>query len=350
MKNYSRILIVRTDRIGDVILTTPAITALRKAYPRAHITILVNPATRDLVQGNPNLDEVLVDDRKGCHKGLWGFLSLIRLVRKNKFEVVFNFHTKKRTNLLCFLSGIPQRVGYKNWHQNKMFGFLLNVQVADDRRWGIKSEAQYCLDILKPIGVYNDNLELFVPLQNTAEEWADDYFQKSQIALGKKIIAVHPGASCPTKKWPGHRFSELINKLIQRYACQVILIGGQETIAISKEICAFSPSGILDMTGKTSLAQLASLLKRCHLLVSNDSGPVHLAAALGTPVVSIFTRNQPGINPERWRPVGLRSRFVAPRNQEPMDFAKGEVKDPEFLEQIQTKEVLEAIDSLFKLC
>ena len=117
--NYRNILIVRTDRIGDVVLTTPAIEALRKAFPQARISILVTPVTRELVEGNPYLDEVLIDDRKGRHGGVFGFFNLVKTLRKRQFDLAIILHTKKRTNSLCFLAGIPHRVGYKN---NK-FGF-----------------------------------------------------------------------------------------------------------------------------------------------------------------------------------------------------------------------------------
>ena len=111
INSYKNILIVRTDRIGDVVLTTPAIMALRRHYPNAKISILVTPQTRELVDGNSCIDEVIIDDRKGEHKG-YGFFKLIGLLRQKRFDVAVNYHTKKRTNLACFLAGIPIRIGY----------------------------------------------------------------------------------------------------------------------------------------------------------------------------------------------------------------------------------------------
>ena len=107
---------------------------------------------------------------------------------------------------------------------------------------------------------------------------------------------------------------------------------------------------IVDLTGQTSVSQLVSVFKRCHFVISNDSGPVHLAAGVNTPVVSIFTRNQPGINPERWRPLGDKSIFVAPDVNDEISFIKGQVEDSEYLDVIQVKDVLDAVDSVFKLC
>lgn len=343
---FNRILIIRTDRIGDVILTTPVIRTLRQTYPEAYIAILISPATRDLVQGNPHLDEILMDDRLGRHKGPAGFWRLIRGIREKKFDIVFNFHTKKRTNLLCFLAGIPQRVGYRN----EKFGFLLNRPVFDERPFGKKHEAQYCLDLLKAVGIDIDKskLEFDIPLQPQAEEWADRLFKSMNLDHVSPIIAINPGASCPTRIWPVHRFVELIQKL-KKYSGKIILVGGPDTAGISRRINSLAGNPATDLSGKTSLAQLTSVLKRCDLMVSNDTGPVHIAAALGIPVVSIFTRNQPGINPERWRPLGAKSVFIVTSCKEPMDFSKSRVQDPKFLEIIQAQEVLEAIDSIFKL-
>ncbi len=328
-KEFKNILIVRTDRIGDVVLTTPAIKALREAYPTAKISILVNPATKDLVEGNVYLNEVLVDDREHEHKGK-GFLKLARLLRQKRFDLAIIFHTKRRTNLLCFLAGIPRRVGYKN---NK-FGFLLTDPIEDKRHLGEKHEAEYCLDVLKHLGIKADSLEILVPIQRKAEEWLKEFEQAHQIKAADQIMAVHAGASDPSKRWPETRFVETIDILMKCYPLKVVLIGADNIKEISQKISSSVSLPILDMTGKTTVGQLAVLLKRCSLLISNDSGPVHVAAGVGTPVISIFTRNQPGINPERWRPLGDKVKIVAVPSQD---------KDG-------VSAVLEAVDGLLKLC
>lgn len=343
---HKRILIVRTDRIGDVILTTPAVKALRRAYPRAFISILVSPLTQDLVKGNPDVDEVMVDDRTGRHRGPAGYGRLVSMIRSRHFDLAVNFHTKKRTNLLCFLAGIPTRVGYRD----KKFGFLLTRPVTDTRPQGVRHEARYCLDVLNAVGIEEERMEIFVPLQREAEDWAEALVAEHHLDSARTLLAIHPGASCPTKRWPARRFVEVIEALRRKGPCSVILVGAEDNRSIAREVLVGLSHPAVDLTGKTTVAQLASLFKRCHLVVSNDSGPVHIAAAVGTPVVSIFTRNQPGINPERWRPLGERSRYVAPRHQEAMDFAKGVVNDPKYLDAVSSQEVLEAIDSVFKLC
>jgi lipopolysaccharide heptosyltransferase II len=346
MQNYKNILIVRTDRIGDVVLTTPAIRALRKAYPQARITILVSPLTKNLVDGNPDINEVLVDNRNKENNGPLGFLRLIRLIKSKDFDLAINFHTKKRTNLLCFLARIPSRLGY----YNKKFGFLLTEKIFDVRHLGEKHEAQYCMDVLKSLDIYSDAVEVFVPVHEEEEKWAETFFSEQNLTLDPLVVAVHPGASCPTKKWPAKRFVELIHAMNDKYACSIILVGSNDNSITADEIINLSDMPIIDLTGKTSVGQLASLFKRCHMLISNDSGPVHIADAAGTPVISIFTRNQPGINHERWRPLGEKSRVVSVPENRDISFAKGEVKDSQYLDIIEVSDVLEAVDAVFKLC
>ncbi len=334
--------------MGDVVLTTPAIKVLREAYPKAKISILVSPATRDLVDGNICLDEVLIDDRNGKHKNLGGFIALIKMLHHRQFDCALIFHTKKRTNVTCFLAGIPVRIGYKN---NK-FGFLLNRPIEDVRHRGEKHEAQYCLDILKEIGVTSDRCDIDLPVKESALRWVDQLCLEHGITSTDRLVAIHPGASDPAKRWPENRFIDFVNRLIEIHKVKVIVVGASNVIDIARTIISSAKVEIIDVTGKTTIGQLAALLMRCDLLVSNDSGPVHVAAGVGTPVVSIFTRHQPGINPERWGPIGEQARVVSvvPSQSSGFSFKKAQKPGSEYLELIPTEAVLEAVDSLFKLC
>jgi heptosyltransferase-2 len=303
---FNNILIVRTDRIGDVVLTTPAIKALRQAYPAARISILVTPTTFDLVDGNPYVDEILVDDRDRRHKGLFGFLRLYRELRLKEFDLAIIFHTKRRYNLACSFAGIPCRLGYKN---NK-FGFLLTHPLKDLRVLGEKHEAEYCVDLLKTIGIADDDLDIFVPSQKQAEEWMSQWMQENNVK-SNEFIAIHPGASDPTKCWPAAHFASLMDRLAERYTLKIVLIGSGQIMPVAAQILQQThQSGFLNLTGKTSMAQMVSLLRRSRLLISNDSGPVHVAAGVGASVISLFLRNQPGINAERWKPLGPKSHLL----------------------------------------
>lgn len=340
------ILVIRTDRIGDVVLTTPALRALRQHFSKARISMLIVPSTLDLIQGNPDLDEILIDDRLGEHAGWKGFWKLVRDIRVKNFDLVINFHTKKRTNLLSFLAHIPRRVGF----DNKKFGFFLTDKIKDVRPKGQRHEAQYCLDLLKVLGVSSSVLTTFIPVREDMELWAEKFFNELQAKNPSlKCVALHFGSSCPTKQWPVRYFADVVREIHKRRNVFFVVIGTHDQHDMLTDLQSqLQPScRIHDLLGRTSLAGTVSILKRCDLLVSNDSGPVHIAAAFDTPVVSIFTRNQPGINPERWHPLGAHSRYAAPPLDLKSDFSKGQIESHEFLYQVTPQQVLHLVDALF---
>jgi len=344
--DFKNILVVRTDRIGDVVVTIPALRALKKAFPRARLTVLVAPATRELLEGNPVVDEVIVYNRKGTCWGTAGFLRMVGQLRQRRFDLAINYHTKRRTNLLCFFSRIPRRVGYCN----EKWGIVLTDRVPDDRPQGKKHEAQYCLDLLRPLGVEASTLETFMPVDKKHEDWARALCRHLSLDLMRPIIAIHPGASCSTKKWPARFFTQVVNQLQEKYHAQVILVGAADSRPEAQTILNEAHGRVFDLTGQTSLGQFVSLMRRCTMLISNDSGPVHLADAVGIGVVAIFTRNQPGINPERWRPLGPRATYVAPPVDLEPCFAKGKVLDPIYLEKVTVGQVMASVDAIYKLC
>lgn len=285
--------------MGDVVLTIPAIRALDQAFPSARISLWVDRSTKDLVEGLPFIDEVILEEMAA---GLPGYFRHVVALKRKKFDLAVIYHTKRRTNMACFLAGIPHRLGYKN---NK-FGFLLTQPIVDERHLGTKHEAEYCMDLLKSIGVKGGGLELQVALHEDAEAWAERFFIDHKLA-GSPVIAIHPSASCPTRFWPVDSYADLASRIIRQYKAPVIIVGKKNVQPAAGKIMARAGSGVIDLTGQTSLSQLTSILKRCRMLISNDSGPVHVGAAVGIPVISLFLRSQPGINPQRWRPLGRNS-------------------------------------------
>jgi len=344
--NFKNILIVRTDRIGDVVLTTPSIKALRQTFPEAKISILLTPLTKVLLENNPDLDEVILDDRQRDRWGVFGFWRLVGDLRQRSFDCAIVYHTKRRTNLACYLAGIPYRVGYKN----KKYGFLLNHPVEDDRHLGKEHEAQYCLNVLKSFQIDGNINDLSVSINEDATVYIDDLLKSNNIQRNETLITIHPGASDLAKMWPKENFAELIQAMIKKKVCRFVILGVKELAPIGDFLRKEVGDKVLDLTGLTDLAQLTALLHRTNLLISNDSGPVHIAAALQIPVVSLFTRNQPGINPERWKPLGEKSRYVAVLPENKNLFKKAQNYDPQTMEPLKLQEVLEAVDSIFKLC
>lgn len=302
-KEFKRILIVRTDRIGDVLLSTPVIKALREAYPKSYIAVMANPNTKEILDGNPYLNEIIILDKQKEHKGLIGSLRLMSSLRKRKFDLALILHGTKRVHVLALLSGIKERVGY-----NRKWGFLLTKKIPDIKPLGLKHELEYCLDLVRILGIEPKDKRTFFPINSIAENKIEQLF-KEKIKAGFPVVCLHPGASCPSKRWLKERFAEVAKKLISEFNANIIIVGGKdENLNISNELDRLiNEEHVLNLSGNLTIPELGSVLKRCDLFISNDSGPVHIAASVGIPVISIFGRSQAGLSPKRWRPVSENS-------------------------------------------
>ena len=292
-----RILITRTDRIGDVVLSTPVIYNLRQAFPKAHIAFICRPYTRQILEGNPYLDEVIIYDKYGKERSFLNSWRFARKIAKKKFGLALILHPTNRMHLVTFLAGIPKRVGW-----DRKLGFLLTKRLKHTKQEGKKHESEYTLDVLTALNIKISSKETYFPIKPEA-------MARVEQALGgdDKIILVHPSASCPSKRWPQENFSELVKILKQRSKLGIAVITSADQKKFGQKI--IDENQILDLRGVFDLAEVGALLKRCALFISNDSGPVHIAAALGVPVISIFGRKDPGLSPLRWMPLGKDAYF-----------------------------------------
>jgi len=294
-----KILIVRMDRIGDVVLSTPAIKSVRDAYPDSHITVLVRPYARDIVEGNPYINEVLTYDKHRSEKNLWGNIKFILNLRKKKFDLAIILHPKNSAHLLSFLAGIPKRVGY-----DKKLGTLLTTKIPHTKQFGLKHEIDYTLDVLRYIGIKPNDRSLYVPLNKSSEEKIADIFNKNGISEDDVVVTIHPGASCRSRRWNLRSFTKVADALANKYGVKIVIIAGPEDKIFGDEVAQRMTVKPLNLSAKTAVSDFISILKRSKLFISNDSGPVHIACAVGTPTISIFGRNDRGLSPMRWGPVG----------------------------------------------
>ncbi len=294
-----RILMIRTDRIGDVVLSTPAIKALRDAYPQSHIAFMVRPYARDIVEGNPYLDEVIMYDKYGAQRGFLSAILFGLRLRKKKFDTAIILHPTNRAHILAFVAGIPNRIGF-----GRKLPFLLTRALNDKKFLGQKHELEYTLEILKNIGIEAHDKTLYVPVKDDSRRSVSLKLAEKGAGDSDLLIGVHPGASCPSKRWPLERFAALIDRLKTDYSARIVLISAPEEANCVAELKKIIKSEVIDLSGQTPIRELTALLKRCALFISNDSGPVHIATAVGTPSVVIFGRKQPGLSPKRWGPTG----------------------------------------------
>lgn len=295
-----RILIARLDRLGDVVLSTPVIRHMRKLFPDAYIAFMVRPENKDVVANNPDLNEVILYDKNGNEKSFLGSVFFaLNVLRKREFDIAIALHPTNRTHLAFFLAGIPKRIGY-----DKKMGALLTIRVPHSKQEGAIHEAEYNFTLLKEAGfdVAGADIRPYIVTGKEEKSYAD--YLEGMAGIGKNKIVLHAGASCPSKRWPAERFARAADILAEKYGSDIVIVGGKDAEKFSKDVISSMKKKAYDLTGRLSIGVLAEILSRARLFVSNDSGPVHVAVAVGTPVIAIFGRKNPGLSPKRWGPLG----------------------------------------------
>ncbi len=187
---------------------------------------------------------------------------------------------------------------------------MLTDRIKHTKQLGEKHELEYALDLVRYLGFEPEDKTLFMPIKPESEAWAEELFKQEGIKKADRILAIHPAASCPSKVWPNERFADVADRLIEKFGFKVLVIAGPKDLALSGDVIKHMHHPAANLSGKASVSQLASILKRCNLFISNDSGPVHIAASVGVPVISIFGRNQKGLSPKRWGPTGKKDKVL----------------------------------------
>jgi ADP-heptose:LPS heptosyltransferase len=202
--------------------------------------------------------------------------------------------------------------------------------------------------LVRYLGIEPKDKSPFMPIKPEAENWVADIFRQQGIREIDKLLAIHPGASCPSKIWPNVRFTEVADRLIEKYGFKVLLVCGPKDITLAQQVIKNMHHPAVNLAGRTSVSQLASVFKRCCLFISNDSGPVHIASAVGTPVISIFGRSQKGLSPTRWGPLGLKDKVLHKEVGCIECLAHNCTKQFACLKAITVDDVLNAADAILK--
>lgn len=336
-----KIIIARLDRIGDVVLSTPVIKALRDAYPDSHIAMMVRPYAREIVEGNPYLNEVIIYDKDRDHKGIAGNYKFIQELREKKFDIAIILHPTNRTHLILKLAGIPERIGY-----DKKAGFLLTKRIPHTKQFGMKHEIDYTLGILRYIGIEPSSRSLYMPINALCERKIEGIFKENRVKDSEIIIAISPGASCASKCWGVEKFADVANGLVERYGARIIIMAGNVDKHFGDRLASLITAGCINLSGKTGIGDIASLLRRARLFISNDSGPVHIGCAVGTPVIAIFGRSDRGLSPERWGPSGKRDQALHKSAGCYVCYAHNCKVGFKCLDSISAEEVLEAAEKI----
>jgi heptosyltransferase-2 len=289
-----KLLIRATNWVGDAIMALPALQAVRKRFPQAEIAILALPYVADIYRGQGVADELIGYDRQGQHAGIQGKEQLAAELKAKNFAAALLLQNAFDAAWIAWRAGIPERIGY----DRDARGLLLTNAIRVPRAGEIPAhETFYYLELVKRAGWIDalpDVSEISLLVTDQQSLRAEEKLQSFGARRGAVRVAVGAGASYGSAKcWPPERFAVAINRLLSERKAEIILFGTPAEAAVSAAIQAGLDQTALDLTGKTEIAELPALLSRCTVFLGNDSGAMHVAAAMGLPVVAVFGPTDP---------------------------------------------------------
>ncbi len=287
-----KILILRPDGIGDLLNSTPAIALLRRCYPDAHIAVLVRPLNAEILIGNPDINEIIIYDKTGLHKKFKERLQFFYQLRQTRYDVAIVMYTAWWCNWTAYISGAKVRVG----RYQKRFKRTLTHPYKRTYPKGTVHEIERNLDLARMIcdsamdeDIENKTCSANLVLNLSAEErqWARDNLNRMGITENDFLVCIHPGGSSFDKLWPEVSYAQIADRLIEQKGAKILLIHGPSESALAHNIQQFMTNNFI-IYAPESLRQLSAMAERCHLFLCNDSGPMHIATALGVSTVAIF--------------------------------------------------------------
>jgi len=286
------IVIMRSGGIGDVLMSTPLVKSVRQKYPRAKITYLVGEYSADAIKSNPNIDRVMTyKDEIIFRQNKSEVNKLIQRIKKEKFDLTFVLDKAWQWNLLAYFAKIPFRIGF----DRKGEGFANNISIPFD---GTKYELEYYRELAKAAEIEDIPREMQFYVNSADRRKADEVWKNNKLSKNKTIVLIpggakNPGQELPQKRWPPHHYGRLADELIAR-KYQVAILGAKDDQEICKAaIRNMKRKTTVNLCGKLNLAQSAAFMQDARLVITHDSGPMHLAAAMRVPLVAIFGPTDP---------------------------------------------------------
>jgi len=304
-----KILITRTDRIGDVVLSTPVFKSLKNSFPSISISVLVRPYTKDIVTNNPNIDEVIIYDPEGEHRTIRGLLKLAKEIREKGFDTALILFLNFKVGLLTYLSGIPRRIG----PAAKLAQIFLTDRIKQHRSKVDKHETDYNLELTEILGVKPiRQSEIYIPDEITKKVnvfFSELLTHNSQLIT--PIVGIHPGSGGSARNWKSERYAELANKIIGKTGAAVFVTGGPGEEELLDRIISSIKGKAVKYISYDGIKELAGVIKKFNIMVGPSTGPIHIATAVGTPVVSIYCPIFV-CQPKRWGPIGEKDIVLMP--------------------------------------
>jgi heptosyltransferase-2 len=336
-----RILIRSPNWVGDAVMSLPAVSSVCGKVPDAEVVILAKPWVGDLFRDHPRIRKVILYRSPGVHEGVWGRWRLSRELKQGRFDLVLLLPNSLESALISFLAGIPRRAGYNTDGR----GIFLTHRVPVNGRVKREHQVEYYLHLVRSLGI--ETVERIPSLQVSQGRKAEaEGILKSVSGGSGPFVGISPGAQYGSaKEWFPEKFGELALRISAVIGARLLILGSAGDRAAASRIGEIAGSTVIDLTGKTTLAQALALISRCRVFVTNDSGLMHAASALAVPLVAIFGST----DPRRTGPLGRHSRVV----YRPLPCApclKTECpRNRECMEAITVEEVFQEVKELWEL-
>jgi heptosyltransferase I len=331
------IVVARTDKIGDLLLSLPSFQALKISFPEARVTALVSPYAKEIVQDHPAIDAVeLLEPGEGPFR-------LAGRLKELQADTFVALYPRASQALAAWLAGIPVRVGTAfRWYSP-----FFNRKVKVHRSACDRHEVEYNLDLVKALGAAPTDIKIEFPLTEAERSFARDLLREKGIAPGTPYVAVHPGHKGSALNWKPEKYGEVMAHLSQKGSRVVVSAGPDETALISRATAYLHPLAVdqkpVLLIGVCTLRQLAAVYEGADCFLSGSTGTMHLAAAVGTPTVSLFCPI-PETTPVRWGPWGNDSTVLMPRDLKCPDCQVGSCRKHDPMDAITVAEVLQAME------
>jgi heptosyltransferase-2 len=346
-----RILVRANNWIGDVVMISPSLKALRETYPRAVIDVVARPHVADCFAAHPWVDGVVLHDPGGRHRGARGFLRLLAELRARRYDMAVLFQKAFGAALMAWGARIPRRIGHATDHRR----LLLTDAIPQTPEFDRLHHVEYFLRVARAAGCPVDALprRVYFHPGDDARSFAGRLLEGAGASRFPFLAAFATGASKAPRAWHAERFADLAGRLARERGAGIVVVGGESDRAEAQVVLRAAGSHGIDAVGRTTVRQMAALIERCRVFVGNDSGPMHLAAALDVSVLALFG---PG-TPVRTAPWMDPRRFTALTNNYPcspcrQDFfrecAPAPSGKPMCLESIDAARAAAALDDLLE--
>jgi heptosyltransferase-3 len=337
-RTFENVLVVRTDRIGDVLLALPMITVLRECIPGIRISMLLHSYTSALVEGFAGLDSIITYDESGEQKR---FFAILAELRARRFDLVVVSHPTFRIAVLMVLAGVPVRVG----SGYRWYSFLFNKRVFEHRKTAEKHESEYNVSLLQAAGLCSTSVPRpYLTLPDSANEAAAEELKRLGIAQAERFVILHPGSGGSARDWSSDNFGELAKGLATD-GFRVVVTGIETERELVMQVLTRAEGAATGSVGRMSLKVLAAFIGRAQLFVSNSTGPLHIASAVGTPVIAFYPPIRE-CSARRWGPLAEEKVIFTADNVTCPRCHGGPCQGNDCMDQITVAEVLVAARNL----